>query len=118
MIKFFEILFKKSKPIKNGKFNGFTCNTDDTINGFLESGYYKYKDCSGTIHFQNKPFTKIEIRKIETEAKAIENAVNSVLDDGWRTGDIAGSHIEEVKKNGKLVGTKKMGSLVVEYLNK
>lgn len=70
MIKFFEILFKKSKPIKNGKFNGFTCNTDDTINGFLESGYYKYKDCSGTIHFQNKHFTKIEIRKIETEAKA------------------------------------------------
>ncbi|MDY5763605.1 MAG: 3-isopropylmalate dehydrogenase, partial [Treponema sp.] len=55
---------------------------------------------------------------LETEAKAIENAVNSVLDDGWRTGDIAGSHIEEVKKNGKLVGTKKMGSLVVEYLNK
>ena len=35
MRKFFEILFKKSKPIKNGKFNGFTCNTDDTINGFV-----------------------------------------------------------------------------------
>ena len=70
MIKFFEILFKKSKPIKNGKFNGFTCNTDDTINGFVESGYYKYKDCFGTIHFQNKPFTKIEIKKIEIEAKA------------------------------------------------
>ena len=51
MRKFFEILFKKSKPIKNGKFNGFTCNTDDTINGFVESGYYKYKDCCGTIHF-------------------------------------------------------------------
>ena len=56
--------------------------------------------------------------KLETEAKAIENAVNAVLDDGYRTGDIAGSQIEEVKKAGKLVGTKKMGELVVEYLNK
>ena len=56
--------------------------------------------------------------KLETEAKAIENAVNAVLDDGWRTGDIAGSHIAEVKAAGKLVGTKKMGELVVEYLNK
>ncbi len=56
--------------------------------------------------------------KLETEAKAIENAVNAVLDDGWRTGDIAGSHLAEVKANGKLVGTKKMGELVVEYLNK
>lgn len=55
---------------------------------------------------------------LETEAKAIENAVNAVLDDGWRTGDIAGSHIDEVKKAGKLVGTKKMGQLVVDYLNK
>ena len=51
MRKFFEILFKKSKPIKNGKFNGFTCNIDDTINGFVEYGYYKYQDCCGTIHF-------------------------------------------------------------------
>ncbi len=56
--------------------------------------------------------------KLETEAKAIENAVNAVLDDGYRTGDIAGSQIKEVKKTGKLVGTKKMGELVVEYLNK
>ena len=56
--------------------------------------------------------------KLETEAKAIETAVNAVLDAGWRTGDIAGSHLEEVKKAGKLVGTKKMGELVVEYLNK
>ncbi|MBP3607785.1 MAG: 3-isopropylmalate dehydrogenase [Treponema sp.] len=55
---------------------------------------------------------------LETEAKAIENAVNAVLDDGWRTGDIAGSDFESVKAAGKLVGTKKMGSLVVEYLNK
>lgn len=55
--------------------------------------------------------------KLEREAKAIENAVEKVLDDGWRTGDIAGD-IEAVKAKGKLVGTKKMGSLVVEYLNK
>ena len=56
--------------------------------------------------------------KLEEEAKAIETAVNAVLDAGWRTGDIAGSHLEEVKKAGKLVGTKKMGELVVEQLNK
>ena len=54
---------------------------------------------------------------LETEAKDVENAVNSVLDAGWRTGDIAGD-IEAVKASGKLVGTKKMGELVVEYLNK
>ncbi len=56
--------------------------------------------------------------KLETEAKAIESAVNAVLDDGYRTGDIAGSKLAEVKAAGKLVGTKKMGELVVEYLNK
>ena len=56
--------------------------------------------------------------KLEEEAKAVETAVNAVLDAGYRTGDIAGSHLEEVKKAGKLVGTKKMGELVVEYLNK
>ncbi len=55
---------------------------------------------------------------LEAEAKAIEKAVNDVLDDGYRTGDIAGSHLEAVKASGKLVGTKKMGELVVEYLNK
>ena len=56
--------------------------------------------------------------KLEEEAKAIENAVNAVLDAGWRTGDIAGSHLAEVKAQGKLVGTKKMGELVVAELNK
>ncbi|WP_296693759.1 3-isopropylmalate dehydrogenase [Treponema sp. UBA7567] len=56
--------------------------------------------------------------KLETEAKAIENAVTKVLDEGWRTGDIAGSKRDEVKAAGKLVGTKKMGELVVEALNK
>ena len=54
---------------------------------------------------------------LETEAKDVENAVNAVLDAGWRTGDIAGD-VEAVKAAGKLVGTKKMGELVVEYLNK
>ncbi len=53
---------------------------------------------------------------LEKEAKAIEDAVNAVLDAGWRTGDIAGSHLEELKANGKLVGTKKMGQLVVENI--
>lgn len=56
--------------------------------------------------------------KLEEEAKAIENAVAKVLDAGWRTGDIAGDKREAVKAAGKLVGTKKMGSLVLEYLNK
>ncbi|MBQ7159089.1 MAG: 3-isopropylmalate dehydrogenase [Treponema sp.] len=55
---------------------------------------------------------------LEKEAKAIEEAVNAVLDAGWRTGDIAGSKLEEVKAAGKLVGTKRMGELVVEQLNK
>lgn len=49
--------------------------------------------------------------KLETEAKAIENAVNAVLDKGYRTGDIAGD-VEKVKSQGKLVGTKEMGNLV------
>ena len=55
---------------------------------------------------------------LETEAKAIEDAVAKVLDDGWRTGDIAGDKRDEIKAAGKLVGTKKMGQLVCEYLNK
>ena len=56
--------------------------------------------------------------KLEEEAKAIESAVAKVLDEGWRTGDIAGANREAVKAAGKLVGTKKMGQLVLEYLNK
>lgn len=55
--------------------------------------------------------------KLEEEAKAIENAVAKVLDEGWRTGDIAGADREAVKAAGKLVGTKKMGQLVLEHLN-
>ena len=53
---------------------------------------------------------------MEEEARCIEAAVEKVLDAGWRTGDIAGSSMEEVKANGKLVGTKKMGDLVIEAI--
>lgn len=53
---------------------------------------------------------------LETEAKAIEAAVEKVLDEGYRTGDIAGSERDTVKAAGKLVGTKAMGQLVVERL--
>ena len=55
---------------------------------------------------------------LEAEAKAIEQAVHAVLDEGWRTGDIAGSKRAAVEAAGKLVGTKKMGELVVAQLNK
>jgi hypothetical protein len=68
---FFDILFKKSKPIKNEKFNGLTCNTDDLINGFVEAGFYKYDDCCGVTHLQKKPFTKRQIKNIEEQAKKV-----------------------------------------------
>lgn len=54
--------------------------------------------------------------KLEEEAKAIENAVAKVLDEGWRTGDIAGSQRETLSAQGKIVGTKKMGKLVLERI--
>lgn len=50
--------------------------------------------------------------KMEEEAKAIEKAVNDVLNEGWRTSDIAGD-VEAVKAAGKLVGTVEMGKLVI-----
>ncbi|MBO7175139.1 MAG: 3-isopropylmalate dehydrogenase, partial [Spirochaetaceae bacterium] len=55
---------------------------------------------------------------LAAEADAIEAAVEKVLDAGWRTGDIAGNgaDLEAVKAAGKLVGTKKMGDLVLEAL--
>ena len=53
--------------------------------------------------------------KAEEEALAIENAVNKVLDDGYRTVDIAGN-VAKLKAEGKLVGTKEMGDLVVKAL--
>ena len=55
---------------------------------------------------------------MEKEARDIENAVNAVLDEGWRTGDIAGAKRDEVSAAGKLVGTKKMGQLVVDHIKK
>lgn len=52
------------------------------------------------------------------EADAVEAAVNRVLDDGWRTGDIAGTGADwdKVKAEGKLVGTKQMGDLVIKAI--
>ncbi len=50
--------------------------------------------------------------KLEEEAQAIEKAVNAVLDEGWRTLDIAGNP-EQVRLSGKLIGTKEIGNLVV-----
>lgn len=50
--------------------------------------------------------------KMEEEAKAIEKAVNDVLNEGWRTSDIAGD-VEAVKAAGKLVGTVEMGKHVI-----
>ena len=48
---------------------------------------------------------------LEKEAQTIENAVNKVLEEGYRTGDIMSS--------GKtLVGTSKMGELITERLSK
>ena len=49
---------------------------------------------------------------LDKEALAIENAVEKVLDAGWRTGDIAGKDYPA----DKIVGTKKMGALVIEAL--
>ena len=50
---------------------------------------------------------------LEKEADCIERAVGKVLDDGWRTGDIAGSAADRAALGDRLVGTKKMGDLVV-----
>jgi 3-isopropylmalate dehydrogenase len=46
---------------------------------------------------------------LEEEAKIIENAVVSVLEEGYRTGDI-------MSKGKKLVGTKEIGRLVLEKI--
>ena len=54
--------------------------------------------------------------KLETEAKVIEDAVQAVLNEGWRTGDIAGADRDALKAAGKLVGTKEMGKLVVDKI--
>ncbi len=76
---FFEILFKKSKPVKTDNFNGLSGNTDDLINGFAEAGFCKYQDCLGVIHFQNRPFTKRQIKRIEKEAKeSLDKITNDI----------------------------------------
>lgn len=54
---------------------------------------------------------------LNKEADMIEKAVNNVLDAGWRTGDIAGTGLAEVKANGKLAGTQKMKELVIDAVN-
>jgi 3-isopropylmalate dehydrogenase len=48
---------------------------------------------------------------LEKEAKAIEDVVTSVLEKGYRTKDIMSDGM-------KLVGTKEMGDLIVEFLKK
>jgi 3-isopropylmalate dehydrogenase len=53
---------------------------------------------------------------LEKEAQIIEKAVERVLDAGWRTGDIAGSASDRAALGSKLVGTKKMGDLVVSAI--
>lgn len=55
--------------------------------------------------------------KLEQEACAVENAVNDVLNEGYRTGDIAGNvEIENAKLCEKIVGTKEMGDLVASKI--
>lgn len=54
---------------------------------------------------------------LNKEANMIEQAVNNVLDAGWRTGDIAGSNLAALKEAGKLIGTVKMAQLVIDALN-
>jgi len=53
---------------------------------------------------------------LEKEAAAIETAVNNVLDQGLRTGDIASR--SNANSNEKIVGTKAMGEAVLKALEK
>ena len=48
---------------------------------------------------------------LEEEAQSVENAVNRVLEEGYRTGDI-------MSPGKTLVGTNKMGELIAERLSK
>lgn len=68
---FFDILFKKSKPVEEGDFKGLKLDTKDLEDGFDELGFYKYEDCCGCVHLQKKPFTKRQIKNIEEQAKKI-----------------------------------------------
>ena len=53
---------------------------------------------------------------LEKEAAAIEKAVNLVLDDGLRTGDIASRDAN--KSNERIIGTKEMGEAVLKAIEK
>jgi len=53
---------------------------------------------------------------LEKEAASIEKAVNNVLDQGLRTGDIASR--SNANSNEKIVGTKAMGTAVLKALEK
>lgn len=53
---------------------------------------------------------------LEKEAHAIEKAVETVLAQGFRTGDIAGSTIEKLREQKKLLGTVEMGAAVISAL--
>lgn len=55
---------------------------------------------------------------LEREAVCVEKAVEAVLDAGWRTGDIAGSAADRAALGDRLVGTKKMGDLVVDAISR
>lgn len=54
---------------------------------------------------------------MSAEAEAIENAVSAALDDGYRTGDIMPSDMEEASKC-RLVGCTEMGDRIIEKLVK
>jgi len=53
---------------------------------------------------------------LEKEAAAIEKAVNLVLDEGLRTGDIASRDANKLKE--KIIGTKEMGEAVLKAVEK
>ncbi len=52
---------------------------------------------------------------LDEEARAVEGAINKVLDEGYRTIDIMPAPGKDTS-NITQVGTKKMGDLIVEHL--
>ena len=58
------------------------------------------------IHHGNQ---HLSTAKNEAAASAVEDAIQRVLDDGYRTVDIAGAAKE------KVISTEEMGSLVAQY---
>jgi 3-isopropylmalate dehydrogenase len=49
---------------------------------------------------------------LKDEAKAVTSAIDKTLKNGYRTGDIADSETDK----SKILGTKAMGTKVLEYL--